>query len=78
MLRHMEEREVIRDSQHAFSKGRSCLTGHVSSYDSVTVSVNKGRAADVICVDFSKAFDMVPHDILLSKFKRCGFGGWIV
>ncbi|GAB0183940.1 mitochondrial enolase superfamily member 1 [Grus japonensis] len=40
--------------------------------------VDEGRAVDVVYLDFSKAFDTVSHNTLISKLRKCGLDEWTV
>jgi len=75
LTRHVKDNQGISPSQHGFRKGKCCLTSLISFYDQVTCLVDEGEAVDVVCLDFSKAFDTVPHNILVEKLAAHGLDG---
>eukprot|EP00061_Rhincodon_typus_P001907 g16100.t1 len=58
---YLEKHSLIRNGQIGFERGRSCFTCLIEFFEDVTKHIDEGRAADVVCMDFSKAFDKVPH-----------------
>jgi len=75
LSRHVKDNQGIGPSQHGFVKGRSCLTNLISFYNQVTHLGEEGKAVDVIYLDFRKAFDTVPHSILLETLSARGLDG---
>ena len=44
----LDEHEMIKDSQHSFPKGRSCLTNLLLFLDQVLNSVDEGHCVDIV------------------------------
>lgn len=66
---------AISNSQFGFQRGRSCLSQLLASYSEVYSCIDKGLSFDTIFLDFSKAFDTVPHQELLYKLWMIGITG---
>ena len=75
IVSHLDKFKLIRDSQHGFTKGRSCLTNLLEFFEDISEKLDSGRPIDVIYLDFAKAFDKVPHKRLLKKLRAHGIGG---
>ena len=77
IVSHLEENNLLNQNQHGFRKFRSCLSQLIEHYDNIIESVSAGNNVDVIYLDYSKAFDVVDHHILLRKLKESGITGKI-
>ena len=73
---HVHVSEFVESSlsnlQHGFRKRRSCVTQLLGVLHDVGKALDSGQEADVIYLDFSKAFDSVSHKNLLLKLKQHG------
>ena len=78
VMDHLLSYNLIRSSQHGFMKNHSCLTNLLEFFEYVTNNIDNGSSVDAIYLDFSKAFDKVPHRRLISKFKSHKIDGNIL
>ena len=62
-------------NQFGFMKNRSCLSQLLTSYTEIYKSINTNQHSDIVFLDFSKAFDSVPHAELLYKLWMIGITG---
>ena len=75
VVSHLEKHKLIRPSQHGFMRGKLCPSNLLSFLDKITAAVDSGEAADIVFLDFAKAFDKVPMKRLLRKVRAHGIGG---
>ena len=66
---HLQNNNIIIDNQHGFRPGHSCTTQLISLIEDVSRAMDKHQQTDLILLDFSKAFNTVPHHRLLTKLK---------
>jgi len=76
--KQVENKKVVGSSQHRLIKGKKCLINLINFCDGMTGWVDERRVVDVFYLNFSKAFDTVSHNILISKLRKCGLDEWTV
>ena len=75
MYAHLENYQIITESQHGFRKKHSYTSQLLTLVHSLAASINSKGQKDPILLDFSKAFDKVYHKKLLRKLQLCGICG---
>jgi len=66
---------VIMNSQHGFRHGHSCVTNPLAFLDKITSYRVDKESVSIIFLDFTKAFDKVPHSRLMSTITAHGIHG---
>ena len=72
LVQYLEKNDYLSPFQHGFISQRSCTTNILATLDAWTEIIDSGNPLDAIYLDFSKAFDSVPHLRLLEKLKSFG------
>ena len=62
----------LYEGQHGFRPEYSCESKVVTICQDIADSLDVGVRTNAIIIDFSKAFDLVPHDRLLTKIEATG------
>ena len=71
----LEDHHKLCGTQHGFRPGHSCQTQLLSTIHSWAKSMDNRNSVHAIFLDFSKAFDSVPHQRLLLKVSCIGIRG---
>ena len=69
---YLNNHNLLHKTQSGFRPQHSCETALVHMIDSWLNAMDSGKMVGVVLVDFKKAFDLVDHQILLSKLKLYG------
>ena len=75
MLNHHDKHQVLTSLNHGFSSGYSCETQLVVTVHDLLNYFDQNKQVDTVILDFSKAFDTVPHQKLLHKLEAYGIRG---
>ena len=73
-MAHLDEYKLLSGRQHAFRKRDSCETQLTTVINDWAQILDNGGQVDTFILDFEKAFDTPPLELLKSKLLDCGIG----
>ena len=75
LMNHLDRKKDLRNFQHGFRRNHSCETQLLNTAEELSRRLDMRQTIDLLILDFSKAFDTVPHRRLLHKIQHYGVEG---
>ena len=66
LVQHLISNKLLSNLQHGFLPKRSCTTNLLEFMDDITKKIDQGKNVYCIFLDLSRAFDSIPHTLLIS------------
>ena len=73
LLSHIEEQLLLKSTVTGYRKGHSRGTTLLKSKDDIKKAMKSEEVTLATLVDFSKAFDTIAHDKVITKLHKLGF-----
>ena len=77
IMKHADENSILSNNQHGFRQKRSTETQLLLTVNDIAKDLDQGNLVDAAVLDFTKAFDRVPHRRLIHKLQYYGMSGQI-
>ena len=78
LYKFLEANSLLSPHQFGFRAGHTTADQLNIVYNEVSNLIDRGHVVDIIFFDFSKAFDVVSHDILILKLYDLGIRGQVL
>ena len=72
LIKFAVSHKILNENQHGFVPGKSTCSQLLEALYDWTSGLDVGDIYDVVTIDFRKAFDVIPHDILVHKLIAVG------
>lgn len=75
---YLETKGLLSTEQFGFRSGRSTMDQLLLVYSEVSKWSDEGNVVDVVLFDYSKAFDVVCHELIIAKLQCLGIQGSVL
>ena len=78
VMQHLDHHNLLTPFQHGFRQNHSCETQLIITIHDLAKALDNHNQTDLILLDFSKAFDSVPHNNLVRKLDQYEIRGQLL